>query len=80
MITQTSESLNEDDVLLQGKGGLRANGTVDSVEEKRSELLSLRKEVTDYLDSYAGAGRGFGVPSQPWVLKEARRPKRIGNY
>lgn len=51
MITPTSESLNEDDALLQGKGGLRASGAVDSVEEKRSELLSLRKEVTECLDS-----------------------------
>lgn len=52
VITQTSESLNEEGAILQGKGGLRASGAVDSVEEKRSELLNLRKEVTEFLDSY----------------------------
>lgn len=64
MITQTSGSLNEDDALLQGKGDL--TGAVDSVEEKRSLLLSPRKEVTECLDSHMQEqkGRGFGVPSQ----------------
>lgn len=58
VITQTSESLNEEGAILQGKGGLRASGAVDSVEEKRSELLNLRKEVAECLDSSTWSGKG----------------------
>lgn len=40
------------------KGGLRASGAVDSVEEKGPELLNLRKDVTECLDSYRQAQEG----------------------
>lgn len=66
MITQTSESLHEEDALLQGKGGLRAGGAVDSVEEKRSELLNLGKELTECLDYYMQErDEGLEFPPSP---------------